>query len=605
MDEITPDDNNAATWRRPIPTIGDDSSAQQRSQRPDAWAFNDDEIDALRRIIAARRDIRRYRNDAVSDELIQAVIESGHQGPSVGHSQPWRFIVVTDAFTREKAAVMADEQRLRQADLLTPQRKAQLLDLQLEGIREAPVGIIVACDRRTPSSGVLGRNTFTDADMWSCACAIENMWLTARSYGLGMGWVTLFEPEELADLLHLPSGVETLGWLCLGWPDERPPSPGLERRGWSSRLNLDGLVFSERWPENSPAPVINGQAYADMKSSWLDSLSISAPQQKDVVSAHDRADVLLTPGGSLGKFDQALDKVAAIGSPTQATLVVVAADHPVTAHKISAFDPTVTRDVAQACVQGLSMGAATAKAMGIEVITIDAGVSGPPIDGAVQMRSCHDRERGDLATSDAMTADDVAELIASGRELAARIGSSRALCLGEIGIGNTTVASALVSALINMDPADAVGLGASSDTAMMERKRDVLTRSLSRVADRDLSDPITVLSCLGGPEFAVLTGLCLGAAEAKMPIIIDGLATSIAALIAVRISPAVQAYLVASHVSREFAHHAVLAKLGLEPLLEWRMRAGEGIGACYGAQALLTGLKVRQQAAKTDDERQP
>ncbi|MBD4634624.1 5,6-dimethylbenzimidazole synthase, partial [Xanthomonas citri pv. citri] len=79
---------------------------------------------------------------------------------------------------------------------------------------------------------------FTDADMWSCACAIENMWLTARAHGLGMGWVTLFQPEELAELLHLPNDVETLGWLCLGWPDERPPAPGLERRGWSRRVPL-------------------------------------------------------------------------------------------------------------------------------------------------------------------------------------------------------------------------------------------------------------------------------------------------------------------------------------------------------------------------------
>ena len=112
-----------------------------------------------------------------------------------------------------------------------------MLDLKLEGLREAPVGIVVCCDRRVPGAGILGRATFPDADLWSCACAIENLWLTARAEGLGVGWVTLFPPAELAELLGLPEGVETLGWLCVGWPNERPPAPGLERAGWWTRAS--------------------------------------------------------------------------------------------------------------------------------------------------------------------------------------------------------------------------------------------------------------------------------------------------------------------------------------------------------------------------------
>jgi nicotinate-nucleotide--dimethylbenzimidazole phosphoribosyltransferase len=186
--------------------------------------------------------------------LLRQVLEAGHQAPSVGHSQPWRFIIVTEQATRDAAALVADRERLRQADLLTPDRRARLLDLQLDGIREAPVGVVVACDRRTPAAGVLGRATFGDADLWSCACAVQNMWLAARAAGLGLGWVTLFQPADLAALLDLPDGVETLGWLCLGWPDERPPDPGLERRGWSRRLPLDDVILPERWPAAEPSP---------------------------------------------------------------------------------------------------------------------------------------------------------------------------------------------------------------------------------------------------------------------------------------------------------------------------------------------------------------
>ena len=210
---IIPDENPSTSrrWDRPIPRIGDTTSSATRAAAPTGWSLGDQVQQGLDTAIDTRRDIRRYRHDDVPKELVNTVLWAGHRAPSVGHSQPWRFIVVRDADIRDRAAVMADRERLRQADLLTPGRRAHLLDLQLEGIREAPVGIVVACDRRVPASGVLGRNTFTDADMWSCACAVENMWLTARAHGLGMGWVTLFQPEELAELLHLPNDVETLG----------------------------------------------------------------------------------------------------------------------------------------------------------------------------------------------------------------------------------------------------------------------------------------------------------------------------------------------------------------------------------------------------------
>ena len=241
----------SVTYRRPVPTIGDATSAAGRAQAPDAWAMPDD-LAALDRVIGARRDIRRFRPDAVPDEVLTAVLAAGHRAPSVGHSQPWRFVVVTEQTTRDAAALMADRSRLRQAHGMAEDSARGLLDLRLEGIREAPVGVVVACDRRIPAAGVLGRATFPDADLWSCAAAIENIWLSARAHGLGLGWVTLFEPPELADLLGLPDGVETLGWLCLGWPDERPPEPGLERAGWSKRLPLEQVVMRERWADRDP-----------------------------------------------------------------------------------------------------------------------------------------------------------------------------------------------------------------------------------------------------------------------------------------------------------------------------------------------------------------
>ena len=142
-----------ARWPRPVPLIGDPTRAAERAADPSGWAFDEASVSALHAVIDARRDVRRYRPDPVPPEVLRRVLAAGHRAPSVGHSQPWRFVVVTEQATRDRAAVLADRERLRQADLLTPDRRARLLDLQLEGIREAPLGVVVACDRRAPAAG--------------------------------------------------------------------------------------------------------------------------------------------------------------------------------------------------------------------------------------------------------------------------------------------------------------------------------------------------------------------------------------------------------------------------------------------------------------------
>jgi nicotinate-nucleotide--dimethylbenzimidazole phosphoribosyltransferase len=563
------------SWPRPVPLIGDRTRAAERDADPSGWAFDAASITALHEVIDARRDIRRYRADPIPPEVLRRVLAAGHAAPSVGHSQPWRFVVVTEQATRDRAAVLADRERLRQAELLTPDRRARLLDLQLDGIREAPVGVVVACDRRAPAAGVLGRATFPDTDLWSSACAIQNIWLAARAAGLGLGWVTLFQPADLAALLHLPDGVETLGWLCLGWPDERPPEPGLERHGWSRRLALDDVVLAERWPDDGDpaAPVSH----------------LAGPGQAAVVAARDTGDDLLAAPESLGVLDRAVNRVLALAGPEArtGTLVVVGADHPVAAHGISAYPTSVTADILAATRAGESLGAATARQAGL----------------AVDVRRAEPQdEPGDLLSADAMTPAAVAALVDEGRALGHELAGHGLVCLGEVGIGNTTVAAALAGALLGLAPDEAVGLGSGADAAMLDRKRTVVAGALVRAQAQHgaaLAEPLTALAALGGAELALLTGVTLGAAAAGVPVVLDGLATSLAALVAVRLEPAVQAALVAGHRSRERAHGIVLTELGLEPLLDLRLRAGEGVGACLAAQLLLTTLAVRRTAGRT------
>jgi nicotinate-nucleotide--dimethylbenzimidazole phosphoribosyltransferase len=255
---------------------------------------------------------------------------------------------------------------------------------------------------------------------------------------------------------------------------------------------------------------------------------------------------------------------------------------------VSAYPASVAADVLAATRAGRSLGATTAGGAGRRVEAVHAVAERP----------------GDLVGSDAMSAADVDRLIEQGRFLGGDLAEHGLICLGEVGIGNTTIAAALVHLLLDGPVDDVVGLGAAADTAMLDRKREVVVRACvraRRVHGGGLTDPRVVLAAVGGPELAVLAGVTLGAAAARVPIVLDGLVTSVAALLAVRMEPAAQSVLVAGQRSRERAHEEVLTELGLEPILQLRLRAGEGVGACLAAQLLLTALRARTLTARVSE----
>jgi nicotinate-nucleotide--dimethylbenzimidazole phosphoribosyltransferase len=590
----------SSRWPRPRPLVGDTTSSAERASDPASWALPEATRAALADVIAARRDVRRFRPDPVGDDLLAEVLAAGHAAPSVGHSQPWRFIVVRDPRVRASAAVMADRARLAQARQLDPDSARHLRSLQLEGIREAPVGVVICCDRRARPAGVLGRATFPDTDLWSCACAIENIWLTARAHGLGLGWVTLFEPAELAALLGLPDGVVTLGWLCLGWPDERPPAPGLERHGWSRRLPLSDVLAADRWPDSAAPAAPRDRAAAPGSAR---------------VRARDDEDRLLAAPGSLGLLGDTLVRAGSLAGPAAAdadpaqalaagTLLIAAADHPVTDLGVSAFPRSTTRLVADALAVGQGQGAAMAATAGLAIWLADCGIDGDPIPGWRNVRPTG--PRGNLAATDALHPDAVAGLLAAGERAGRELAVAGPMALGEVGIGNTTVAAAVAAALLGAPASEVAGRGAGSDTAIVTRKQQVIEQALARMGTRPapqgrLGRPavIDLLAGIGGPEQAFLAGACLGAAAAGGLVVLDGLLTSTSALLAVRHRPEVQDHLVAGHLSAEPAHRRVLDALGLEPLLDLRLRAGEGVGAVLALTMLRHAQRARATTATT------
>ena len=215
--------------------------------------YPESDVAAIERVIRERRDMRHFVPGSLPDGLLERLVVAAHQGPSVGYMQPWRFLRVRAPERREAMWRLVEAERLRTADAL-PSRRDEFMTLKVEGIREAAEVLVVALmPNRAPH--VFGRRTLPEMDLASAACAIQNMWLLARAEGIGLGWVSFFNPEELAQLLELPPGARPIAILCVGQVADFPPAPLLERCGWGARLPLSEVLFEDRWPPGAaPTP---------------------------------------------------------------------------------------------------------------------------------------------------------------------------------------------------------------------------------------------------------------------------------------------------------------------------------------------------------------
>ena len=203
---------------------------------------------AVYRAIETRRDVRgEFLAEPVGDTVIARLLEAAHHAPSVGLMQPWNFIIIRDLAVRQQIRDIVVGRNAEAAAMFEDERAAAYQRLKLEGIVEAPVNICVTCDRTRGGKVVLGRTHQRDTDLLSTACAVQNLFLAARAEGIGVGWVSIFEPDDLRPLLQLPEHVVPVAYLCVGYVQELFRRPELEARQWSKRLALRELVFAEAW----------------------------------------------------------------------------------------------------------------------------------------------------------------------------------------------------------------------------------------------------------------------------------------------------------------------------------------------------------------------
>lgn len=574
----------------------------RRSTGPAAPAYDDVEREAVLKVMRERRDIRNgFRSDPIPHEVLLRVLEAAHTAPSVGHSQPWDFVVIRSAETRRAMHELAMRQREAYAKSLPKGRAKQFKELKIEAILDTPVNIVVTADPTRGGRHTLGRHTQPQMAPYSAALAVENLWLAARAEGLGVGWVSFFDEREMVRTLGLPEHLEVIAYLCVGYVDAFPDEPELMQAGWSKRRPLSWVVHEETYGRRA----LPGEEPHDLLAETV--AQIRPLDAKALGEAWERQKRMTKPAGALGMLEIISAQLCGLSRqcpppiPEPAAVAVFAGDHGVHAQGVTSWPQEVTAQMVANFLGGGAVCNAFATQVGAEVCVVDVGVAADlPATPGLLPRKVR-AGTADMTTGPAMTREEAKRAIEVGIETARDLvaAGNKALLTGEMGIANTTASAALISVFTGADPAEVTGRGTGINDETLARKTEVVRRAIE-LHQPDPADPVGVLAAVGGLEHAAMVGLLLGGASLRTPVILDGVSAGAAALVARAIAPEVLAACIAGHRSAEPGHVAALNKLGLRPLVDLDLRLGEGTGALLALPMVQSTARAMHEVATFD-----
>jgi nicotinate-nucleotide--dimethylbenzimidazole phosphoribosyltransferase len=553
-------------------------------------------------VIAGRRDVRSgFTLDPIPDDVLTRVLDAAHRAPSVGFSQPWDFVLLHDVELRSRVRALVLRERDRYAATLPAARAEAFAELKVEAILDTPLNIVVTSDATRGGRHVLGRRTQPQMAAFSAACAVQNLWLTARAEGLGVGWVSFFDERELATELDLPPHVEIVAYLCVGYVEQFAGEPELALAGWAQRRPLSWTVHQERWGRRA---LPGNEATAVLE----ETIAAIRPLDPDAVAAATaRQDHLTKPRGSLGVLEAVSVQLAGLAGqcppplPEPAAIAVFAADHGVHVQGVTPWPQEVTAQMVANFLAGGAVINAIAKQSGAEVVVVDVGVDAEldPTPGLLPRKVR--RGTRDMTLEPAMTRAEALAAIEVGIELARDLvaAGNRCLLTGDMGIANTTASAALIAVFTGAVPAEVTGRGTGIDDAMLARKVEVVQAALHR-HQPTATDPVGALAGVGGLEHAALAGFLVGAAALRTPVVLDGVIAGAAALVAAALAPDSVAAMIAGHRSVEPGAARALTHLGLRPLVDLELRLGEGTGAALSLGLVQSAARVLREVATFD-----
>lgn len=524
-------------------------------------------------ILKSRRDTRHFTNDEVPDEVIQKALQAGHWAPSVGLTDATKYYIIKSDEVKKAIKDLFLDYNKKAASLTdNEEQKQHYKSLKLEAIQEAPIGLIIAYDRSVLNNFTIGTVGSNEAVKFSSVCAAQNIWLSLTEQGYGMGWVSILNYYQFKKIIDLPENMEPLGYFCIGKPATNYDNqPMLQQLNWKQKSETFDCTEIKSINENFiPKTNFDTKSEPEVSSSFSETL-----QQK--------IDSKTKPIGSLG----ILEKLAfQIGTAFQTlnpeiikpNIVVFAADHGIANHGVSAYPQDVTR---QMVGNFLEEGAAInvfCKQNKIKLSIVDAGVNYDFPTNANLINAKIAKGTQSFLHAPAMSETELQLCLAKGSEIVDAIAKTGSNCIGfgEMGIGNTSTASVLMSVLAGFSIEECVGKGTGVDEDKLIQKQQTLKRAIDNYSGQ--AELQQQLAFFGGFEIMQMAGGMLAAYKNNMLILVDGFICTVAFLVAYKINPEIKKNAVFSHSSAEQAHQKLLNYLEVQSVLQLDLRLGEGTG---------------------------
>ncbi|ABQ03125.1 nicotinate-nucleotide--dimethylbenzimidazole phosphoribosyltransferase [Flavobacterium johnsoniae] len=524
-------------------------------------------------ILKSRRDTRHFTTDEVPDEVIQKALQAGHWAPSVGLTDATRYYIIkSDAVKSAIKNLFLDYNKKAEELTDNPEQKELYKSLKLEAIEEAPIGLIIAYDRSVLNQFTIGTIGSNEAVKFSSVCAAQNIWLSLTEQGYGMGWVSILNYFQFKKILDLPENIEPLGYFCIGKPATNYGNqPMLQQLHWKQKS------------ETADCKEINEIHQINISDFDLKKETKADPKTDFAALLQEKIDSKTKPLGSLGTLETLAFQMASVFETLNPKIinpnvVVFAADHGIANHGVSDYPQDVTRQMVNNFLNGGAAINVFCKQNNIELSIVDSGVNYDFPTNAKLINAKIAKGTQSFLYASAMSETELQLCFEKGKSIVENIAKTGSNCIGfgEMGIGNTSTASVLMSLLTGLPIEECVGKGTGINDQKLLDKQNILKKALENYSGQ--TELKQHLAYFGGFEIMQMAGGMLTAFENKMLILVDGFICSVAFLIAFKINPNIKQNAIFCHCSAEKAHLKLLEYLDAKPILNLDLRLGEGTG---------------------------
>jgi nicotinate-nucleotide--dimethylbenzimidazole phosphoribosyltransferase len=551
----------------------------------------------LDEILRTRRDTRHFTADEVPEEVITKALEAGHTAPSVGLTDTTKYYIIKSAAVKQAIKQLFEEYNQKASKLITNEsQKAAYSALKLEAIVDAPMGLVIGYDRSVLNDFSIGTIASNETLKFSSVCAVQNIWLSLTAQGYSMGWVSILNYYQFKKILGLPEEIEPIGYFCVGKPaSDYGKQPMLQQLNWKNKSKAPAVAEIE-FLKQPTLPIVKEKEHT------------TSINQDELLNSELQylIDHKTKPTGSLGLLEKMALQIGAVFNSQQPVIsnphiVVFAADHGIAQHDVSAYPQEVTRQMVENFLSGGAAINVFCKQHSIALTIVDAGVNYDFKPNAMLVNHKIGRGTQSFLNQPAMSFMEVEECLSKGAKVVNAIYKKgcNTIGFGEMGIGNTSSASVLMSLLCNIPINECIGKGTGVNDERLLKKQAVLKQAIDNYkGDEEL---FSILEHFGGFEIIQMAGGMLGAFKNNMLILVDGFISSVAFLIAFKINNEIKRNAIFCHSSAEKGHVLLLDYLKVETVLQLGMRLGEGTGCAVAFPIVKSAVAFLNEMASFED----